>query len=140
VLEQTRYLTDLLQALVGDSDLQIVIGSENTTSQLRSCAVILTTYGPSKRIKGVLGVVGPTRMNYGQVVGRLQTVARAANARIAGIQRLLGLGKSLADLTGATHGKAPSSGSSTSYSFKYNVIVMPPPGKHTPPVIVPPRR
>jgi hypothetical protein len=65
---------------------------------------------------------------------------RAANARIAGIQRLLGLGKSLADLTGATHGKAPSSGSSTSYSFKYNVIVMPPPGKHTPPVIVPPRR
>jgi len=82
VLEQTRYLTDLLQALVGDSDLQIVIGSENTTSQLRSCAVILTTYGPSKRIKGVLGVVGPTRMNYGQVVGRLQTVARAANARM----------------------------------------------------------
>ena len=82
VLEQTRYLTDLLQALVGDSDLQIVIGSENTTSQLRSCAVILTTYGPSKRIKGVLGVVGPTRMNYGQVVGRLQTVARAANERM----------------------------------------------------------
>ncbi len=82
VLEQTRYLTDLLQQLVGDSDLQIVIGSENTTSQLRSCAVILTTYGPSKRIKGVLGVVGPTRMNYGQVVGRLQTVARAANERM----------------------------------------------------------
>ena len=82
ILEETRHLAALLQKLVGDSELQVVIGSENVTSQLRSCALILTTYGPSHRMKGVLGVVGPTRMEYGQVLGRLKVAAEAASARM----------------------------------------------------------
>lgn len=83
VLEETRYLTLLLRQLIGDSDLQIVIGSENTSSQLQGCAVVLTTYGPSDRLKGVLGVIGPTRMAYSQTVARLQAVARRASERMA---------------------------------------------------------
>ena len=85
VLEETRHLAALLQELVGSSDLQIVIGSENQTSQLRSCTVVLTTYGPSRRMKGVLGVIGPTRMDYEQTVGRLQWVARRASERTSEI-------------------------------------------------------
>jgi heat-inducible transcriptional repressor len=83
VLEETRYLTLLLRQLIGDSDLQIVIGSENTSSRLQGCAVVLTTYGPSARLKGVVGVVGPTRMAYSQTVARLQAVARGASDRMA---------------------------------------------------------
>src|ERR1700716_1938960 len=83
VLEETRYLTLLLRQLIGDSDLQIVIGSENASSQLRGCAVVLTTYGPSNRLKGVLGVIGPTRLDYSQTVARLQAVARGASERMA---------------------------------------------------------
>jgi transcriptional regulator of heat shock response len=47
--------------------------------------VLLTTWGPSTRLKGVLGVVGPTRIRYPQVVSRMQAVARAAGARMAEI-------------------------------------------------------
>ena len=83
VLEETRYLTVLLRELIGDSDLQIVIGSENASSQLQGCTVVLTTYGPSERLKGVLGVIGPTRMAYSQTVARLQAVARGASGRMA---------------------------------------------------------
>ncbi|HEV8596131.1 MAG TPA: heat-inducible transcriptional repressor HrcA [Candidatus Dormibacteraeota bacterium] len=83
VLEETRYLTVLLRQLIGDSDLQIVIGSENTSSRLQGCAVVLTTYGPTDRLKGVLGVIGPTRMAYSQTVSRLQAVARGASDRMA---------------------------------------------------------
>ncbi|HKW70903.1 MAG TPA: heat-inducible transcriptional repressor HrcA [Candidatus Dormibacteraeota bacterium] len=83
VLEETHYLTVLLRQLIGDSDLQIVIGSENTSSGLQGCAVVLTTYGPTARLKGVLGVVGPTRMAYSQTVARLQAVARGASDRMA---------------------------------------------------------
>ena len=85
VLEETRYLTVLLRQLIGDSELQIVIGSENMSSQLQGCAVVLTTYGPSDRLKGVLGVIGPTRMAYSQTVARLQTVARTASDRMAAL-------------------------------------------------------
>jgi heat-inducible transcriptional repressor len=63
--------------------MQIVIGSENQATQLRSCTVVLTTYGPTRRIRGVLGVLGPTRMDYGQVVARLQAVARRASERMS---------------------------------------------------------
>ena len=83
VLEETRYLTVLLRQLIGDSDLQIVIGSENASSQLQGCTVVLTTYGPSDKLKGVLGVIGPTRMAYSQTVARLQAVARRASDRLA---------------------------------------------------------
>ena len=83
VLEETRYLAILLRELIGDSELQIVIGSENSSSQLRECTVVLTTYGPTARLKGVLGSVGPTRMQYGQIVARLRAVARVASERMA---------------------------------------------------------
>ena len=83
VLEETRYLTVLLRQLIGESDLQIVIGSENASSGLKGCAVVLTTYGPTDRLKGVLGVIGPTRMAYSQTVARLQAVARGASDRMA---------------------------------------------------------
>lgn len=83
VLEETRYLTVLLRQLIGESDLQIVIGSENVSSQLQGCAVVLTTYGTPNRLKGVLGVIGPTRMAYSQTVARLQAVARSASERMA---------------------------------------------------------
>jgi heat-inducible transcriptional repressor len=83
ILEESRHLSALLRELIGESDLQVVIGSENGTEQLRSCTVALTTYGPSGRLKGTLGVVGPTRMQYAQIVGRLGAVARAAGERMA---------------------------------------------------------
>jgi heat-inducible transcriptional repressor len=83
VLEETRYLTVLMKELIGDSDLQIVIGSENSSSQLQGCAVVLTSYGPSNRLKGVLGVIGPTRMAYSRTVARMRMVASHASARMA---------------------------------------------------------
>src|SRR5437899_2676663 len=50
---------------------------------LQGCAVALTTYGPSNHLKGVLGVIGPTRMAYSQTVARLRAVARSASERMA---------------------------------------------------------
>jgi heat-inducible transcriptional repressor len=83
VLEETRYLTVLLRNLIGGSDLQIVIGSENASNQLQGCTLVLTSYGPSNRLKGVIGVIGPTRMAYSQTVARLRAVARSASERMA---------------------------------------------------------
>ncbi len=83
VLEETRYLTTLLRDLIGESEMQIVIGSENASSQLQGCTVVLTNYGPSHRLKGVLGVIGPTRMAYSQTVARLRAVAQAAGERMS---------------------------------------------------------
>lgn len=82
VLEETRILAALLKDLARETDLAIVIGSEHQTQQLRSTTVVLTTYGPSRRLRGVVGAVGPTRMEYGKIVGRLRAVARSASDRM----------------------------------------------------------
>jgi transcriptional regulator of heat shock response len=44
---------------------------------------VLTTYGPSNQLKGVLGVIGPTRMAYSQTVARLRAVALSASERMS---------------------------------------------------------
>lgn len=81
VLEESRHLSTLLREMIGESDMQVVIGSENSAEQLRSCTVVLTTYGPAGRLKGTLGVVGPTRMRYAQILARLKAVSKAATRR-----------------------------------------------------------
>ena len=82
VLEETRLLTALLKDLARDTDPAIVIGSEHRTEQLRATTVVLTTYGPSRRMRGMVGAIGPTRMEYGKIVGRLRAVARSASERM----------------------------------------------------------
>ncbi len=82
VLEETRLLTALLKDLAQETDPAIVIGSEHRTEQLRSTTVVLTTYGPSRRLRGMVGAIGPTRMEYGKIVGRLRAVARSASERM----------------------------------------------------------
>jgi heat-inducible transcriptional repressor len=82
VLEETRLLAALLKDLAQETDLAIVIGSENRAHQLRSTTVVLTAYGPSRRLRGVVGAIGPTRMEYGKIVGRLRAVARSASERL----------------------------------------------------------
>lgn len=82
VLEETRLLSAVLKDLARETDPAIVIGSEHRTEQLRSTTVVLTTYGPSRRLRGVVGAIGPTRMEYGKIVGRLRAVARSASERM----------------------------------------------------------
>ena len=53
------------------SPLKIRIGSENGASPLDQASVIMTSYHTARGAKGLLGVVGPTRMDYAKVAARL---------------------------------------------------------------------
>ena len=59
------------------------IGRENTSSGLRECSLVLTTYKMAERVRGTIGVIGPTRMPYGQVVARLRLVSQATSDVLA---------------------------------------------------------
>ena len=69
-----------VRVLVAGRQQSVAVGAKD---RLQGCAVVLTNYGPSRRLKGVLGVIGPTRMAYSQTVARLRTVAQAASVRMA---------------------------------------------------------
>lgn len=51
---------------------KVIIGSENDAEQMKDCSVVLSKYRESKNLSGVIGVVGPTRMDYSRAISMLQ--------------------------------------------------------------------
>jgi transcriptional regulator of heat shock response len=62
VLEER--LTDLLNTVEIDHEVRYYIGDEHIFPQLQSCALIVTQYTLRGR-GGVIGIIGPLRMDYG---------------------------------------------------------------------------
>jgi heat-inducible transcriptional repressor len=76
------YLSDddeLLKLPVPEEEdgLKITIGPENLAEQLRDSSVIVASYDLGNDMQGLLGVVGPTRMDYAKVAARLRYISRA---------------------------------------------------------------
>ncbi len=68
-LEQKRDVIDALTAAKDGEGVKVFIGSENRLFSLSGSSVIVAPYrDESRKIVGVLGVVGPTRLNYAKVV------------------------------------------------------------------------
>jgi heat-inducible transcriptional repressor len=76
-LEKKRDLSQLLD-LVGDAEgVRIFIGSENQLFGLSGSSLIISPYMNSQqKVVGVLGVVGPTRINYARIVPMVDYTAR----------------------------------------------------------------
>ena len=89
-LERVRLLFDALEAKRGVIDLlgraeradgvRIFIGSENKLFSLSGSSTIVAPYRDSKgRIVGVIGVIGPTRLNYARVIPMVDYTARVVS-------------------------------------------------------------
>jgi heat-inducible transcriptional repressor len=76
-LEKKRDLSQLLD-LVGDAEgVRIFIGSENQLFGLSGSSLIISPYMNSQqKVVGVLGVVGPTRINYARIIPMVDYTAR----------------------------------------------------------------
>ncbi len=60
---------------LGDDSTKILIGPENVADELKDTSVVLASYDIGDGLKGVIGVVGPTRMDYAKVAAKLSYVA-----------------------------------------------------------------
>lgn len=68
-LERKEGLLDLLEAAREGEGVRIFIGAENQLFSMSGSSVVAAPYRDADRnIIGVLGVVGPTRLNYGRVI------------------------------------------------------------------------
>jgi heat-inducible transcriptional repressor len=56
------------------SEIKIVIGPENVAEELRDSSVVMASYDLGNNMKGLIGVVGPTRMDYAKVAAHLSYV------------------------------------------------------------------
>ncbi|MEW5762115.1 MAG: heat-inducible transcriptional repressor HrcA [Bacillota bacterium] len=70
LLEQEDFLSDLVAGQT-DSSVQVRIGREVHHAGIDGCSVVTAGYTIGGRLAGVLGVLGPMRMDYARVVGVL---------------------------------------------------------------------
>lgn len=77
VLEALEEQVVLLR-LLGDAhaDVTVRIGTENENAALRATSVVASGYGTSDDVWAMLGVVGPTRMDYPSTMASVRAVAR----------------------------------------------------------------
>ena len=68
-LERKRDITDFLELTEEGDGVRIFIGSENKLFSLSGSSLVVSPYMNSDRkIVGAVGVIGPTRLNYGRIV------------------------------------------------------------------------
>ncbi len=52
--------------------VKIIIGDENDVVELQDCSIVLSPYNVGNNQYGIIGLVGPTRMNYSKAVSNLE--------------------------------------------------------------------
>lgn len=79
--EEKRTLADMLKDVTDEEDqdqnstgIQIYIGSESPIQTMKDCSVVTATYELGDGMKGTIGIVGPKRMDYENVVDNLKTL------------------------------------------------------------------
>ncbi|HET9484854.1 MAG TPA: heat-inducible transcriptional repressor HrcA [Xanthomonadales bacterium] len=69
-------LLKLLDNCIHADGVRLFIGEESGYAPLGECSVVAAPYGPPGKVLGVLGVIGPTRMEYERVIPVVQATAR----------------------------------------------------------------
>ncbi len=68
-LEQKRDIASFLELAQGAEGVRIFIGSENKLFSLSGSSLVVSPYMNADRtVVGAIGVIGPTRLNYGRIV------------------------------------------------------------------------
>ncbi|MCI8597663.1 MAG: HrcA family transcriptional regulator, partial [Lachnospiraceae bacterium] len=75
--EEKRQLTDLVNQTLANSEnrgIQVYIGQESPVQAMKDCSVVTATYELGQGLQGTIGIIGPKRMDYENVVDTLKTL------------------------------------------------------------------
>lgn len=79
---QKREILHILDRCIAADGVQIFIGEESGYDMLGDCSLVTTTYRVEERVVGVLGVIGPTRMDYQRVIPIVDVTGRLLAAAL----------------------------------------------------------
>jgi heat-inducible transcriptional repressor len=76
MLERRVALLGVLREALGQNDIVVRIGAENSAPAMRSLALVAAGYGLPGRNLGTVSVIGPVRMDYSGAIGAVQDASR----------------------------------------------------------------
>ena len=75
--EEKQQLVSLMNDTLSDEEntgIQVYIGSESPVQTMKDCSVVTATYELGEGMKGTIGIIGPKRMDYENVMDNLKTL------------------------------------------------------------------
>jgi heat-inducible transcriptional repressor len=83
VVEQKNLLTSVLEKAMKKEGLSVKIGAENARPELRNVSLVSNTYKLGDHTIGVLGILGPRRMEYGRMIALVEGMTKIVNQMLA---------------------------------------------------------
>lgn len=74
-IEDKQIIVKLLDKISDAEGTQVFIGSENPLDEMKKFSLIAATYREGRRPMGMIGIIGPTRMNYLQAISIVDLTA-----------------------------------------------------------------
>lgn len=72
--ELVNLVTESLSEPETGTGIQVYIGNESPVQTMRDCSVVTATYELGEGVKGTIGIIGPKRMDYENVMDNLRTL------------------------------------------------------------------
>jgi len=85
--EQKERLADLMTSLAEAEGVRVTIGEENPEAAMRDCTLITSTYLYRNQVLGILGVVGPRRLPYPEVISVVNETARHVTEALSRVRQ-----------------------------------------------------
>ena len=76
-------LSNLPAIMQNQNGTRVLVGPENVAQELRDTSVVMTKFDIGDGMQGMIGVVGPTRMDYAKVTARLSYFAESLSKMFA---------------------------------------------------------
>ena len=76
-------LSNLPAIMQSANGTQVLVGPENVAQELKDTSVVMTKFDIGDGMQGMIGVVGPTRMDYAKVTARLSYFAESLSKMFA---------------------------------------------------------
>jgi heat-inducible transcriptional repressor len=83
MLEQRTLLEEILTEFAPEQGVQVVIGAESQRDEMSEYSMVLTRYGVPGEARGIVGVLGPVRMQYARTIGVVRYVSSLLNDLMA---------------------------------------------------------
>ena len=81
-------LSNLPAVMQNEMGTKVLVGPENVASELKDTSVVMTKFDIGDGLQGMIGVVGPTRMDYAKVTARLSYFAESLSKMFAKPEQL----------------------------------------------------
>ena len=76
-------LSNLPAVMQNENGTKVLVGPENVAQELKDTSVVMTKFDIGDGMQGMIGVVGPTRMDYAKVTARLSYFAESLSKMFA---------------------------------------------------------